>query len=626
MSKSLEVLQKYWGYSSFRPGQESIVDDVVNGNDVLALMPTGGGKSICFQVPGLIREGITIVVSPLIALMQDQVNTLNKKGILAKAITSGMSYRELDITLDNARFNGYKFLYTSPERLQSKLFIERFKLMNVGLIVVDEAHCISEWGHDFRPSFMDIKKLREIHPEVPMIALTATATPKAKEEIVERLELKKPQIHQSDFERKNLIYSSFLSNNKLQDIINTCDQHKGETGIVYCQTRKSVKFVASTLHNSGVSVGVYHGGMSKDERSKMLNSWLNNQVKVMVATNAFGMGIDKPDVRFVLHYEFPNSLEAYFQEAGRGGRNGDTSIAVNYWQKEDIVALERQLEQKYPPIDEIKRVYRAICNYLKVAIGSGKDETYNFDLPAFSKAFDISPSVCYNSLKILELMGELSFSEGFFSPTKLKFVIGNEALYNFQIQNEKFHPITVFLSRSYSGLFNDFVQIHEDEICKRLKITPKEVENQLKQLEKYGVIDINWKSDSPTITFLRERMPYDYLEIKPEVYHYRKNIAEDKLKAVKSFLTENKCRSMQLINYFGIDAEPCGKCDNCLKNDDSKSQQAHENSVLDFLADAPKKDIEVKSIFLDPIVFKQTIRKLMVEEKIQFDGEFYSIV
>lgn len=626
MSKSLEVLQKYWGFSSFRPGQESIVDDVINGYDVLALMPTGGGKSICFQVPGLIREGITIIVSPLIALMQDQVNTLDRKGIMAKAITSGMSYRELDITLDNARFNGYKFLYTSPERLQSALFLERFKLMNVGLIVVDEAHCISEWGHDFRPSFMDIKKLREIHPEVPMIALTATATPKAKEEIIERLELKNPKIHQSNFERNNLIYSSYLSNNKLQDITNTCKQHTGESGIVYCQTRKSVKFVASKLYNSGVSIGVYHGGMNKDERSKMLDSWLKNQVKVMVATNAFGMGIDKPDVRFVLHYDFPNSLEAYFQEAGRGGRDGNNSIAVNYWQKEDIPALEKQIEQKYPPIDEIKRVYRAICNYLKVAIGSGKGETYTIDLPAFSKAFDITPSVCYNSLKILELMGEVSFSEGFFTPTKMKFVIGNEVLYNFQIQNEKYYPITVFLSRSYSGLFNDFVEIHENEICKRLKITPKEVESQLKQLEKYGIIDINWKTDLPTITFLRERMPYDYLEIKPEVYHYRREIAEDKLKAVINYLTGDECRSKQLINYFGIESEPCGKCDNCLKKGIVKTELDYENDILNFLSDSPKKNSEVKNIFLDPSIFKQTIRKLMVEEKIKFDGEFYSIV
>ncbi|HNS43111.1 MAG TPA: ATP-dependent DNA helicase RecQ, partial [Taishania sp.] len=330
MSKSLETLQKYWGYNNFRPGQEAIIDDVINGHDVLALMPTGGGKSICFQVPGLIREGLTLVISPLIALMQDQVTALDKKHILAKAITSGMSFRELDITLDNARFNGYQFLYTSPERIQSTLFIERFKLMNIGLIVIDEAHCISEWGHDFRPSFMEIKKLREIHPSVPIIALTATATPKTQQEIIERLELKNPKIHQSSFERKNLSYKSYLTNNKLQEIIDTCKQFEGKTGIVYCQTRKSVKFVAQKLYSQQLSVGIYHGGMNRDERKKMLEDWLSNKIKIIVATNAFGMGIDKPDVRFVLHYEFPNSLEAYFQEAGRGGRDGNESVAINY--------------------------------------------------------------------------------------------------------------------------------------------------------------------------------------------------------------------------------------------------------------------------------------------------------
>ncbi len=623
MNTRLETLQKYWGYNSFRPGQEPIIEDVINGHDVLALLPTGGGKSICFQVPGIIREGITIVISPLIALMQDQVSNLQSKGIMAKAIMSGMSYRELDITLDNAKFNGYKFLYTSPERIQSRLFLERFKQMNVGLIVVDEAHCISEWGHDFRPSFMEIKKLREIHPHVPIIAVTATATPKTKQEIIDRLELKHPRIHQSRFERPNLIYSSYLSQNKLQSVIDTCKAHDNETGIVYCQTRKSVKFVATTLHRAGISSGIYHGGMNKEERQKMLTAWLKGESKVMIATNAFGMGIDKPDVRFVLHYEFPASLEAYFQEAGRGGRDGKDAFAINYWQQEDLQLMEEQLNQKYPPIDDIKRVYRAVCNHLKIAIGSGAGETYAFNLAIFAKAFDISPVLCYNSLKILEALGELTFSEGVFHPTKVKFAVGNTALYNFQIQHETYYPVTALLSRSYPGIFDNFMEIHEREICNRLKITEAELEKQLKYMEKSGIMDIDWKSDAPTITFLRERMPYDYLEIRPEVYFERKEIATAKLASVSHYLEGKKCRSMELINYFGIDSEPCGKCDNCQSGMNTLTISDYQEQVINLLKDSPKATFEIKHLVADPELFKEIIRTLMLDEQIDFDGEKY---
>lgn len=625
MNISLSTLQKYWGYDSFRPGQESIVEDVINGHDVLALLPTGGGKSICFQVPGMIREGIVLVISPLIALMQDQVNALQSKGIMSKALISGMSYRELDITLDNAKFNGYKFLYTSPERIQSKLFIERFKQMNVGLIVVDEAHCISEWGHDFRPSFMEIKKLREIHPHVPIIALTATATTKTKQEIVDKLELRNPRIHQSKFERPNLIYSSYQSNNKLGDIINLCKARNGETGIVYCQTRKSVKFVAKYLHANGISSGLYHGGMNKEERSKMLTDWLKGNTKVMVATNAFGMGIDKPNVRFVLHYEFPNSLEAYFQEAGRGGRDGNTAVAINYWQKEDILTLKEQLEQKYPPLDDIKRVYRAICNHLKIAIGSGAGETYNFNLAAFSKAFTISPILTYNSLKILESMGAISFSEGVFHPTKVRFVIGNTALYNFQIQNESFYPITTILTRSYPGIFQNFMDLHEEEICKRLSISADELKRQLAYMEKSGIIDVDWKTDTPNITFLQERMPYDYLEIPPHVYHERKRVAHSKLDAVLNYLEGRTCRSLNLINYFGIESSPCGKCDICLSLNNSSTLEQYEKEIVQLLTTAPSSIEQLKANFSNPDLFKMALRNLILSENVVHLEELYHL-
>lgn len=622
---SIEILKKYWGYDSFRLGQESIVDDVVNGHDVLALLPTGGGKSICFQVPGLMREGITIVISPLIALMQDQVANLESRGIMAKALTSGMSYRELDITLDNARFGSYKFLYTSPERIQSKLFVERFKQMNVGLIVVDESHCISEWGHDFRPSFMEIKKLRTYHPNVPIIALTATATEKTKNEIIEKLELRNPRIHQSKFERKNLIYQSYISNNKLSDVINCCRQHQDDTGIVYCQTRKSVKFVANALYANGISVGIYHGGMTKPERENMLTDWLKGRLKVMVATNAFGMGIDKPDVRYVAHYEFPNSLEAYFQEAGRGGRDGNDAVAINFWQESDLEQLQKQLEQKFPLLDDIKRVYRALCNHLKVAIGSGEGETYPFELNTFAKSFQLSPVLCYNALLILESMGEVVFSENVFQATKIKFTVGNTVLYNFQIQNEKYYPLTSLLTRFYPGIFQNFIDLDEEEFCKRLNIGVKELTEQLLYLEKYGIIDLSLRSESPRVTFLRPRMPYDYLEIRPEVYLFRKQVAEEKLEYVKQYLQTTTCRAQLIIRYFGLNSDPCGRCDNCVKNSNAYKDLDLESEMLHIISEGPVSNYDIISKFPHDESVKNVLRKLVNEEKIHFDGENYQI-
>lgn len=625
MGIALETLNQYWGFPQFRPGQEDIVNDVIYGHDVLALLPTGGGKSICFQVPGMVREGITIVISPLIALMQDQVQALTAKGIRAKALTSGMSYREIDISLDNAKFGAYDFLYTSPERLQSPLFIERFKQMNVGLIVVDEAHCISEWGHDFRPSFMEIKNLRLHHPNVPLIALTATATEKTKEEIIDRLELRHPKVHQARFERPNLTYKSYQSNNKLQEVTDFCLAAKQFTGIVYCQTRKSVKSLATHLANYGISVGIYHGGLDKDVRSEQLKKWLRNDTRVMVATNAFGMGIDKPDVRYVLHYEFPNSLEAYFQEAGRAGRDGESAQAINFWEEHDLTDLEQHLVEKYPSLEEIKAVYRALCNHLRVAIGSGKGETYPISFQNFSKLFNIPLVTVYNSLKILENMGEILLNEGVFQPTRLKFSVTNATLYNFQIQHESLYPLTTILVRSYPGIFDYFMEVNETEIAKRLSITSKELRRKLEFIEQYGIIDITYSTDQPTITFLRERLPYDYLEIRPEVYHFRKEIAEQKLSAVKGYLTHSKCRSLQLIEYFGLQSEPCGKCDVCIESNQKEVLESVEEQIIQLLNDTPRTYSDLKLNIEQRNLIRVALRRLQLLEQVHFNGSHFHL-
>jgi ATP-dependent DNA helicase RecQ len=528
MDKSREILKKYWGFEQFRPLQEQIVDDAIYGHDVLALLPTGGGKSICFQVPGIAREGITLVVSPLIALMQDQVNNLQKRGIRARAITSSLSYREIDITLDNARFGGLDFLYTSPERLSTRLFIERFKQMNVGLIVVDEAHCISEWGHDFRPSFLEIHQLREIHPEVPIIALTATATKKVREDIVHQLKLRHPKIHEASFTRNNLSYECYKTENKTEAILRFCKENES-CGIVYCQTRKSVKDIARVLHANGLSVGIYHGGLDAKDRETMLNDWMAGKTKIMVATNAFGMGIDKSDVRFVLHYEFPPSLEAYFQEAGRAGRDLQPSRALAFWEEKDLDQLNERFVMQFPTIETIKLTYRALCNFLKLAIGSGKDETYHFDIRELCQTFKLDLIQTYSSLKILELNGNLSFSEGVFSPTRIKFCVGNTELYNFQIKNEKLRPLSTLMARSYPGIFEHFFELNEREFCKRLNIQQAELDRQLKTLEKQGIIDVTWRSNLPSVTFIHERQADDYLNLNPDVYINRKLNAQTKL-------------------------------------------------------------------------------------------------
>ena len=621
LKTSIKILQKHWGYESFRPGQEEIIDDVINGFDVLALLPTGGGKSICFQVPGIAREGVTLVISPLIALMQDQVQNLQKIGVRAKAITSGLSYREIDILLDNVRFGGIDFLYTSPERLQSQLFIERFKLMNIGLIVVDEAHCISEWGHDFRPSFLKIKELKKYHPSVPILALTATATEKVQKDIIEQLELRKPRKHEASFDRKNLSYNVIKTSNKLERIISYCKQNQS-TGIIYCQTRKSVKELAKTLLANQISCGIYHGGLTNEERTLMLEMWLKEEIKIMIATNAFGMGIDKPNVRFVLHYEIPSSLEAYFQEAGRGGRDGKESEAIAFVEENDAEDLYSFVLRKYPDKETIKLVYRALCNYLRIAIGSGKDESYPVDLKEFCQQYSLDFSETYNAIKILELNGNLTFSELFYQPTKVLFVVSNIDLYNFQIQHEKFHQLTSLLTRSYPEIFDSYQVIHEEAVCKRLNIPIPQLNQHLVDLEKYGIIEVSWKTNLPTITFVYERMPDEYFSLKADIYIERKENAIYKVKKMLDFVETSDCRAQFVINYFGQESKPCEKCDSCLKT--SQNAPFDSSSVIEFIQ-IPKSLFEICDHFqVSETEVKLTLRKLFKEEKINYDGEKFS--
>lgn len=623
MKRSQEILKKYWGYDKFRPLQESIIDDVIYGHDTLAILPTGGGKSICFQIPGIAREGITLVISPLISLMQDQVKNLNSKGIKAREITSGMNYREIDITLDNAVFNGVDFLYTSPERLKTKLFIERFKRMNIGLIVVDEAHCISEWGHDFRPTYKDIYSLREIKPEVPIIALTATATKKIKQDILSELKLKSPKTHIGNFDRPNLKFIIKKTNSKLQDTTQYCLNNQNKSGVIYCQTRKSVKELAKHLTANNLKIGIYHGGMTNKDRKRVLEAWMSNKIEIMVATNAFGMGIDKPDVRFVLHFEVPSNIESFYQEAGRAGRDLLDSECITFWEEKDIKGLETKLKKQFPDITTIKTTYRAVCNYLKIAINSGKDETYHFDLIDFSKKFNLSINDVFYSLKQLEINHDISFSESVFHPTKVKIAIGNTELYSFKIKNESYLPLLTYLVRSYPGIFNQYFEINESLLADKLKLSNETIKKQLIQLEKLGIIDINWSSSLPTLTFLHERYPDDYLSFNLESYESRKNYEFDRLNLMINLLTINTCRNTQILNYFNQPVDKsCGNCDVCQTNDSILSTKEIEKLIISLIPIEGTDLYTLSSqINCNKNLIKECLQNLILKEILNFQDD-----
>lgn len=620
MEKSREILKKYWGFDTFRALQEDIVDSAIYGHDTFAILPTGGGKSICFQVPGIALQGVTLVISPLIALMQDQVNNLEKRGINATLITSAMSYREIDISLDNARFGNTKFLYTSPERLKSDLFIERFKRMKIGLIVVDEAHCISEWGHDFRPSYREIANIREHHPEAPMIALTASATSRVQQDIVKQLNLKSPKTFVGSLKRENIRYSVRHSENKIAAIVDYCNSNKEHTGIVYCQTRRSVKKVVLQLRAQNISAGIYHGGLNSEDRKYMLEQWMNNSIKIMVATNAFGMGIDKPDVRFVLHFEIPSNLEAYYQEAGRAGRDEQEANAVAYWEQKDLDLLKQQLASRFPDRDRIKLIYNSISNFLKVAIGSGTEETYPFNIQSFSNTFEVGIGETYYALKILQLNGTISFTESSFHPTRLKISIGNETLYKFQVSHGKVTNLITLITRSYPGVFDRFITIHEGELSKRLKINANQLRQQLEYLEQYGVIDINYQSQLPLITYLHERLPDTHLSIQNDIYEGRKKIEEEKLASILSYVSTADCRTKVISHYFGDKVEDCGVCDNCRKRIGAGKTKIADEIMANLPASinelSEKLECSVEEL-------NSVIRELMLEEVVIYRDQKY---
>lgn len=562
----LNILKKYWGHQSFRPLQEDIIHSVLGGNDTLALLPTGGGKSICFQVPAMAKQGVCLVISPLIALMRDQVQNLRKRGITAASLTSAQSPREIDITLDNAVHGGLKFLYLSPERLKTDLFQARLHKMNVSMVAVDEAHCISEWGHDFRPPYREIAEIREILPKkTPFIALTATATAEVVSDIAEQLELKSPAVFRKSFVRDNLVYVVQQENHKLNRMIGAI-KNLGGCGIIYVGTRRETVRQSHLLRANGIGALPYHGGMSSKERQDTQDFWVSNKAQVVVATNAFGMGIDKPDVRFVIHLDLPAGLEAYYQEAGRAGRDGKKAYAICLVNENDRQSLRERIEAQIPKKEDIQQVYRGLVNYYQLAAGSIMLDNVPFDLKAFAKRYKLSPAKVVHCLKVLEYEERITLSDAVYNPSKVQFLQNTKELYSFEIGHPKFEPLIRVLLRSYEGLFDHPVRIDELAVARRIKSNYGEVRKMIEYLVEMKVLSYQPHTDLPFITFPEERPKVDQLNLDEVRLRKHKQRLEDKMTAVLRY-TENDviCRSRQLVAYFGdFTAKDCGLCDVCL--------------------------------------------------------------
>ncbi len=618
LSRILEILEKYWGYKSFRPLQEDIINSVLEGKDTLALMPTGGGKSITFQVPALVNDGICLVITPLIALMKDQVENLKQKGIRALAINSGLSRAEIDITLENAVFGNFKFLYISPERIETDIFLKRVERMNINLIAIDEAHCISQWGYDFRPSYLNIAQLRPLFPEIPILALTATATKDVVDDIQDKLNFKQKNLLQKSFKRDNLVYYVRKTEDKFKATTDVINWTKG-SGIIYVRSRKKTQEISKTLQRQGIKADFYHAGLSSEDRTYKQDRWKENKIQVIVATNAFGMGIDKPDVRFVIHLDLPDTLEEYFQEAGRAGRDEKKAFAFLLYNNVDKANAERRISTNFPDIPTIKRVYTALCNYYKLAIGAGKGIVYDFNLIDFSTTYQFNKLIVYNSLKFIEKEGYLEVTDELQNPSKVHFLVNRDDLYKFQLKNSQFDSFIKLLLRSYTGLFSEYAIIDEEWLAKQAKTNRNVIYQYLLKLSNSKIINYIPQKKTPLVIFTEERLDEKNLVISKDNYEKRKERYVWRLRQMIHYAnSEFECRNEILLQYFGEkDTKPCGECDVCrakkeqtITDDEIKlveeklklllaEQDITTNQTIDKLGKDKKKTIRIIQWLID---------------------------
>jgi len=584
LERFTQILARYWGYSRFRPLQDEIIQSVFEGRDTLGLMPTGGGKSITFQVPAMAKDGTCIVITPLIALMKDQVENLRRREINAIAIHSGMGSKEIDIALDNCVYGQVKFLYLSPERLETDIFKARIGKMNINLIAIDESHCVSQWGYDFRPSYLKIARLRDLLPGVPYLALTATATPKVVEDIMERLEFRERNVFRKSFERKNLIYDVEFCEDKVQRIIRIVKENPG-TGVIYARNRKKTRELALILQAQGIKADYYHAGLSHEDRSRKQEEWQKDKTQVIISTNAFGMGIDKPDVRFVIHIDLPDSLEAYYQEAGRAGRDEKQARAILLYNESDRRSVDQRILISFPELSVIRDVYNALGNYFQIPVGSGKGQNYDFILTDFLSKFKFNALIAHNSLKVLQREGYIELTEELNNPSRVHFVIQRDDLYKFQIANENLDGFIKLLLRSYSGMFSSFVPIDENLLAKRSGASFDVIYKYLLKLSSSGIIQYIPRKKNPVIYFIEERLDSRNLYFSVETYKFLKERYIDRSNEMLLYASGlNKCRSQILLSYFGEkDAARCGQCDVCRKRNELDMSAYEFDLILEEL-------------------------------------------
>ncbi|HEX6227047.1 MAG TPA: ATP-dependent DNA helicase RecQ [Chryseolinea sp.] len=621
------MLQKYWRHGAFRAMQEDIIMSVLKGQDTLALLPTGGGKSVCFQVPALLLEGICIVITPLIALMKDQVSQLKQRGIEAVSIHSGMTRQQVDILLDNCIHGNVKFLYVSPERLQTEMFVVRVKQMKVGLIAVDEAHCISQWGYDFRPPYLQIARLRELVPEVTTIALTASATEIVCDDIKEKLAFKPgAAVFKKSFARENLSFVVRKSENKEKQVLAILQKVKG-SAIIYVRSRKATQEIAEALSKRKISASFYHAGLHFEERSKRQDQWIQNKNRVMVSTNAFGMGIDKPDVRVVIHLDLPENLESYYQEAGRAGRDGQRAYAVIIYQDADVSNLKLKTEQSQPSPESLKKIYQALANQYQLAVGSGQGESFDFDLQAFTDRFTLPTGEVYVALKKLEEEGIIQFNESFYSPSQVHFEFDKTKLYEFQVANGQFDPAIKMMLRLYGGeLFADFVKISESYLAKGLNISIKEMIKILKHLHEIRVLTYQPVKEKPQITFVMPRQDAQRLPLNIPRMAARKKLIVEKMNAMIHYATgQYRCRMQVIQEYFNeATFDTCGICDVCIEKRKKENVQAFDElqlEVLNMLKQGPQtiEALEERIAPRDHELFVDVIREMVDDGQLLYD-------
>ncbi len=592
MSIYHDILKRYWGFDSFRPLQEEIVVSAGSGTDTLALMPTGGGKSITFQVPALANEGVCLVITPLIALMKDQVENLKSRNIKALAIHSGLTRDEISIALDNCVYGDYKFLYLSPERLATELFKVRVQQMNVNLIAVDEAHCISQWGYDFRPSYLKIAELRDLLPDVPVMALTATATPQVAKDIMEKLCFRGTRLLKKSFERSNLVYVVRKTEDKHREMLSIVKLIRG-TGVIYVRSRRKTRELAELLVRNGFSADYYHAGLKFEQRMLKQDEWQQDKTRMMVSTNAFGMGIDKPDVRVVIHMDLPDSPEAYFQEAGRAGRDEKQAWAILLYSDADEKLAQKRIEVNFPSFELLREIYRALFNYLQIPVGGGKGASFDFILGAFLSKNRYSAVTVTSALKILSREGYFEISDEINNPSRIHFTVSRDDLYKFQIKNPKFNAFIKLLLRSYTGLFSQYVSFDEYILAKRANMEQEEVYDYLVRLAAMKVVHYIPKKGNPVITLLEERLDDRNIRISAERYKFRKERYIERINELLRYAgSDTICRSQYLLSYFGeMNTHRCGQCDVCKDKKSSRISPDEAgviaNAVLERLVDGP---------------------------------------